>query len=74
MHRYINEDAPTCVSLMISLGKLAGVPMLLSEALVRVASVLNGVDYYGQGRTLENLGLSGITVKELNAYLAEGEM
>lgn len=71
-HRYISEDAGTCVSLMISLGELTGVPVPLSRAIVTMASAINQVDYLGNGRTLEKLGLGGFTVDELNRYLAEG--
>lgn len=71
-HRYISEDAATCVSLMISLGELTGVPVPLSRALVELASTINRVDYLGEGRTLERLGLDKCDVGELNRFLAEG--
>lgn len=71
-HRYITEDAGTCVSLIISLGEITGVPVPLSRAMVAIASAINQEDYLGNGRTLKNLGLDGFTADELNRYLAEG--
>jgi len=72
-HRYITEDASTCVSLMISLGEMVEVPMPLSKAIVEVASTINQVNYLGEGRTLEKLGLTGLTVDQLNQFLSEGK-
>lgn len=71
-HRYISEDASTGVSLIVSLGKTFNVPTPLSSALIALASAINKVDYLGEGRTLERLGLAGLSVKELNQFLAEG--
>jgi opine dehydrogenase len=71
-HRYIDEDAYACASLMISLGELVGVPTPLARAMVTLASTINGIDYFTQGRTLKNLGLDGMTPVELNAYLVKG--
>ncbi|MBW1800900.1 MAG: NAD/NADP octopine/nopaline dehydrogenase family protein [Deltaproteobacteria bacterium] len=72
-HRYITEDASTCVSLMISLGEMLGVPMPLSKAIVEVASTINQVNYLEEGRTLEKFGLTGLTVDQLNRFLSEGK-
>jgi len=71
-HRYINEDASTGVSLIVSLGKMLNVPTPLSSALIALVSAINKVDYLSEGRTLESLGLTGLSVKELNQFLAEG--
>jgi len=72
-HRYISEDASTGVSLIVSLGKAFDVQTPLSSALIALASAINKVDYLGNGRTLERLGLAGLSVKELNQFLAEGK-
>jgi len=72
-HRYISEDASTGVSLMISLGEMLDVPTPLAKALVTLASAINGVDYLKEGRTVKKLGLSGLTVDELNRFLQEGK-
>lgn len=71
-HRYITEDAYACASLIISLGELAGVPTPLFQAMVTLASAINGTDYLAQGRTLKNLGLDGLKVDQVHTFLAEG--
>ncbi|MBN1101850.1 MAG: NAD/NADP octopine/nopaline dehydrogenase family protein [Deltaproteobacteria bacterium] len=73
-HRYITEDASTGVSLMISLAEMLGVPVPTAKALVSLASAINQVDYFGEGRTLKNLGMAHLTPDQLNRFLVEGEM
>lgn len=72
-HRYITEDAPCGNALMVSLGEMINVPTPVTRALVILASVINQTDYLKEGRTVEKLGLSGLSVDELNRYLFEGE-
>ncbi len=56
-----------------SLGELLGVPTPTSHAVVRMGSVISGVDYFAEGsRTLSSLGLDGMSVDELKAYLDTG--
>ena len=55
-HRYIDEDAYACGALALSLARRFGVPMPVLDAVVKLAGILNGVDYMKIGRTLENLG------------------
>ena len=71
-HRYITEDASTGQALMVSLGEMVGVPTPVSRALVTLASVINQTDYLKEGRTVEKLGLSRLSIDELNRFLAEG--
>lgn len=72
-HRYITEDGATGNALMVSLGEMIGVPTPVTKALVILASTINGTDYLKEGRTVEKLGLSGLSVTELNRFLYEGE-
>lgn len=72
-HRYISEDAYAGDSLMISMGKLLGIETPVISAAVTLASHLNDCDYYKEGLTLENLGLAGCSVEQINHYLETGE-
>lgn len=72
-HRYISEDAQCSVSLLVSLGKKAGVKTPFNEAMIAIASGLNDTDYYGQGCTLENFGLADMTMEQIDHYLETGE-
>jgi opine dehydrogenase len=73
-HRYVDENARVGVSLIISLGEMLGIPTPLARAMVNIASTMNDFDYLKHGRTLENLGLSNLTVGGLNRYLKEGSL
>jgi len=71
-HRYIEEDATVGQALMVSLGEMINVPTPLTRALLMLASTINQMDYLAVGRTVEKLGLSGMSVGQLNRFLAEG--
>ena len=71
--RYVTEDIPMGATLTLSLGRKAGVPMPTYEAMIHLASVVNGVDYYSAGRNLENLGLADLRLDEIEAYLQTGQ-
>lgn len=68
--RHLTEDVPILDCLMISVARAMGVEVPLFQALVKVASVINQTDYYKQGRTLENLGLSHLKGEALVKYFA----
>jgi opine dehydrogenase len=71
--RYVTEDIPMGATLTLSLGRKAGIPMPTYEAMIHLASVINNVDYYGIGRNLENLGLGGLRLEEIERYLQTGQ-
>ncbi len=64
-HRYVSEDAACGMAMLVSLGKAYKVPVSFCEALLVMARAINGEDYLVSGRTLENLGLDGLTKEEL---------
>jgi opine dehydrogenase len=70
--RYITEDIPIGMVLWASLGEMLGVPTPTAQSLIHISSVIHDTDYWQGGRTMEKLGLSGMTVEELNRYLMEG--
>ena len=70
--RYITEDIPIGMVLWASLGEMLGVPTPTARALIHISSVIHDTDYWQGGRTVEKLGLAGMTVKELKRYLLEG--
>jgi len=72
-HRYITEDASVDQVLMVSLGEMINVPTPVAKALITLASTVNQIDYLKEGRTVEKLGLAGLTVDQLNRFLSEGE-
>jgi opine dehydrogenase len=70
--RYITEDIPIGMVLWASLGEMLGVPTPTARSLIHVSSVIHDTDYWQGGRTMEKLGLAGMTVEALNRYLLEG--
>lgn len=64
-HRYVTEDASCGMSLLVSLADLCGVKVPVSRALMTLASCFNEEDYLEKGRSLSNMGLGGLSVKEL---------
>ena len=71
--RYLTEDVPMGLVFFASLGELLGVPTPTARALIHLASVLGQRDYWAAGRTMERLGLAGLTAEQLRAYVERGD-
>lgn len=71
-HRYMLEDTRLGLSLLVSLGRWAGVPTPVAQGLLSVASAVTGRDLYAEGRTLEALGLTPLSRDAMAALLARG--
>lgn len=70
--RYITEDVPTSLVPIASVGKNFGVETPTIDAIIYLASILTQVDYWNVGRTVENLKIKNMSLKELR-LLAIGE-
>lgn len=57
-HRYIEEDAVACASMALSCAERLNIEMPVLKSVITLASAVNGKDYYGEGRTLENSGFA----------------
>jgi opine dehydrogenase len=68
-HRYVTEDIPFGLVTLSSLGKLLGVPTPGMEAIVNVACMANGEDYWAKGRTVQQLGIESMSLRELVDYV-----
>jgi opine dehydrogenase len=71
--RYVTEDIPMGASLTVSIARKAGIPMPTYETMIHLASVVNDIDFYAIGRTLENLGLADLNSEELKHYFLSGK-
>jgi opine dehydrogenase len=65
MHRYIFEDVPMSLVPLSSIGHLRKVPTPMIDMVIQLASVAHGVDYRAQGRTVERMGIAGMSLKQL---------
>lgn len=70
--RYLLEDIPTGLVPMAFLGKLAGVGVDRMETVIKLGEFLTGQDLTSTGRTLENLGLAGMTTADIQVFLNTG--
>jgi opine dehydrogenase len=68
-HRYLTEDVPHLLVPVVSFGELSGVSTPITDSIIRIASTINGVDHFKEGRNLELLGLSGMSVPEILDYI-----
>jgi len=73
-HRYIFEDVPMSLVPIAALGAQYGVQTRGIEAIVRLACIVHHTDYWRTGRTVDKLGLEGLSVSELTAYVMEGAL
>jgi opine dehydrogenase len=74
-NRYFHEDIGMSLVMFCSLGKLLGVPTPTSEVIVKMGEILRDEDYSAKGlRTVEALGLAGLTPEGLKNYLETGEL
>jgi len=73
-NRYIYEDVPMSLVPIAALGGQYGVQTWGIEAIVRLACIVHKTDYWRTGRTLDKLGLQGLSVNELLAYVVEGNL
>jgi opine dehydrogenase len=71
--RYITEDIPCSLVPICSLGKKFGVDVPVMDSLITLATAMHQRDYYGEGRTVEKLGIAEMDLKQLR-MLAIGEM
>lgn len=68
-HRYIFEDVPTGLVPIASLGDMLGVSTPNIKLIIQLTSMLTGIDFWKTGRTVEKLGLKGLSVEEIKALV-----
>ena len=69
-HRYIFEDVPTGLVPIASIGEMLGIMCPSLKMLISLASTMLGIDFWSQGRTVERLGLRGMTVEEIIEFVS----
>lgn len=71
-HRYIFEDVPASLVPIASIGDMLGVETKTIKLVISLASAIHGVDYWQKGRTVERLGIAGMTPDNITALVNEG--
>lgn len=64
-NRLLTEDIPYGLVPMASFARLVGVPTPLMDAIITLGSTINEQDYRQTGRSIESLGLGGMTPDEI---------
>jgi opine dehydrogenase len=70
--RYLLEDIPMGLVPMVYLGKMLGLDVERMETVVKLGEMLTNMNLTTSGRTLKNLGLSGMSVPQIKLYLETG--
>ena len=69
--RYVTEDVPFLLVAMEALGQAAGIPTPVATLTVDLASAVMGTDYRIYGYSLNKLGLTGSSAKEMMASMEQ---
>jgi opine dehydrogenase len=71
-HRYLWEDVPMSLVPIASLGDLLGVDTPTIKHIIHLAGIMNGCDYWAEGRTVEKMGLANLNHKQIRYIALEG--
>lgn len=71
-HRYINEDVPMSLVPIASLGDHLKVPTPTIKAIIHLASLMTGQDFWKIGRTIERMGLAKLSIQEIRLLAVGG--
>lgn len=74
MGRYITEDIPMSLVPIASLGHHLEVPTPVIDNMIYLASIIHETDYWAEGRTVETMGLAGLSVKDIRRLVMEGNL
>jgi opine dehydrogenase len=70
--RYIVEDVPYGLVPMASLARMIDVETPVMDSLTILASSLTRRDFWNEGRTVDKMGISGLSLSELADYVEKG--
>ena len=70
--RFVTEDVPYGLVLLSGLGQLLDIPTPISDAIVNLSGAINCVDYWAQGRGVNELGLGGMSLEQIQTFLKNG--
>ncbi len=72
-NRYFTEDAPYGLVPWSHIGKAVGVPTPVIDSIVNIYNVVHEKDWWKEGRSADDLGLAGMSLKQIKAYVKTGE-
>lgn len=72
--RYITEDIPMSLVPIAELGKLGGIETPTIDSIILLGSILHETDYRAQGRNVETMGLSNMSLKDIRNFIINGDL
>lgn len=73
-HRYIDEDIPMSLVPLASIGDMLKVETPTIKFIIHIASLMRGKDFWKEGRTVDKLGIKGMSIKEIRLLAVSGEI
>jgi opine dehydrogenase len=70
--RYFTEDAPYGLVPWSHIGKAVGVATPVIDSIVNIYNVVHEKDWWTEGRTFRDLGLDGMSLEQIKAYVRTG--
>jgi len=64
-YRYVTEDIPFGMVPWSSMGRMWGVPTPTCEAIIQIASVIEGVNYFEEGTMVKDMGIEGFSPEQV---------
>ena len=71
--RYLTEDIPYGLVPWSYIGRLANVKTIYIDTIVNIYNIIHEKNWWQEGRNMEDLGLSGMTIEQIKSYLASGK-
>jgi opine dehydrogenase len=68
-NKYLTEDVYCGLVSWAYLGRLAGVGTPIIDAVINVYGTIHEKDWWTEGRTVEKLGLDGMSIKQIKGYI-----
>jgi opine dehydrogenase len=69
-YRYVTEDVPFGMVPWSSMGQTWGVPTPTCDAIIQLASVVEGVNYFEKGTTVQDMGIAGLSPEQVLELVA----
>ena len=73
-HRYIDEDVPMSLVPIASIGDMLKVETPTIKSFIHIASLMRRIDFWETGRTVEKLGIKGMSIKDIRLLAVAGEI
>jgi len=71
-HRYMREDIAVGLAFLVSVADWAGVPAPTATGLLAIGSAICSDDFRKTGRTLESVGLAGLSKEDMRDLMQKG--